>query len=467
MIDGWFGDRTAIHTRQSVTLVVLLAVAVLAAGVGVPTAIAQSTTTDLSAEAGTASPGETVTVDFTLANNGDSDEGYILNVTSLPEDFEVVDHTTGADGIAKYNPEKSSWVFGNVEAGESVTPTLTLRLPEDASGEYDITAEATATDDTTVTATATVDVESTLVVRTESGTVTTDSTTTVPVVVQETPDGIAGFNMSVQVDSTENARITGASLNGDFAFTDTSVSDDGSSIRLRALDTNREFESGANEVQLGTVTVEGKQTGTTKLDPSVSTFNDDTGSSVNPKTVAGQVTVNPADGGGGDDGSDDGGVDEGSDDGSDDGGVDEGSDDGSDDGGVDEGSDDGSDDGGVDEGSDQGTTGDSSTSSSESQESQSADEPESSDETDLDQSDDADTDSDSGSDEGQASTDASDTDQNADPSEDDGNSVSTDEESSSSGPIEVGGLALGIVVFLAGAIVFVSLLVILGPRFFG
>jgi len=132
----------------------LVAVGVLlAAGLLTTTAMADTMTLRASGPV-TASPGETVTVTFDLDNAGSTDRGYVLNAT-IPADWTV---TATSDAGATWKANGTSWLWRVVDAGATVSPSVTVQIPENASGEYTIGADAKTGDGVADTAAITVDV---------------------------------------------------------------------------------------------------------------------------------------------------------------------------------------------------------------------------------------------------------------------------------------------------------------------
>jgi len=134
----------------------LIATAVLLSAVAVVPAAAQSDGgLELTASGGEADPGETVTVSFSVENTG-SATGVVLNVTAMPDGWTVQAHEN--DG-GTWNGNENKWVWLTVDSDETVEPSVTLAVPEDASGEHTVAATA-STSETATSAEATVTVSS-------------------------------------------------------------------------------------------------------------------------------------------------------------------------------------------------------------------------------------------------------------------------------------------------------------------
>ena len=132
-----------------VTAVLLGTVAMVAVA---PVAAQSASSLDLSVEADDIEPGEELTVSYTLENTGDEAAAVVLDVTGVPEDWSVEGHED--DGGTWRDDNK--WLFQTVESGDSVEPTVTFAVPENASGEFTVggnasTASASTTAETTLT----------------------------------------------------------------------------------------------------------------------------------------------------------------------------------------------------------------------------------------------------------------------------------------------------------------------------
>ncbi|MFB6141901.1 MAG: pre-peptidase C-terminal domain-containing protein [Halorientalis sp.] len=95
--------------------------------------------TSLSVEATAASPGETTTITYTVTNNGDAPRSVRVEsgVGDLPSGWSVESRDAGD---AAWNADRSAWLFQRIEPGESVSSSLEVAVPDDASGNVDLTA---------------------------------------------------------------------------------------------------------------------------------------------------------------------------------------------------------------------------------------------------------------------------------------------------------------------------------------
>lgn len=118
--------------------------------------------------------------------------------------------------------------------------------------------------------------------------IATGETGTVPVTLESAPDGMTGFKLTVAVD-TAVATITDATIADEIsALTTVTVNEDGSAVTLKAAG---RVEAGATDVQLGTVTVQGAEAGSTPLELTVELFDDADGNAQSPETIDGELTV--------------------------------------------------------------------------------------------------------------------------------------------------------------------------------
>jgi PGF-CTERM protein len=123
----------------------------------VAAATAGATTSHLSIEAdgSDAEAGGQTTISIRFANNGDEPTGAIVDVTDIPDGWEITNHS---DDGGTWNSDESKWLFQRVQDGGRVEPSVTLSIPDEASGEYEVAVQGTD-GETNVTATATVEIE--------------------------------------------------------------------------------------------------------------------------------------------------------------------------------------------------------------------------------------------------------------------------------------------------------------------
>lgn len=81
-------------------------------------------------------PGETALFVFQMTNVGDQPADVVLNAT-LPENWEIVNRS---DAGGEWNATATKWTFEDVPVEGSTAASLTLSVPEDASGEFRVRA---------------------------------------------------------------------------------------------------------------------------------------------------------------------------------------------------------------------------------------------------------------------------------------------------------------------------------------
>lgn len=131
------------------------------------------------------------------------------------------------------------------------------------------------------------------VVGVADATVDPGETTTVAITLDSAPNGVSGYSVNVSVADTSVTTVTNVSIGEQFDSLGGSsgVTEDGSTAYLSAADLSENVQSGASEVTLATVTVQGESAGSTALEPTVESMDNDDGSSVDPAVEAGTVTV--------------------------------------------------------------------------------------------------------------------------------------------------------------------------------
>lgn len=112
-------------------------------------------------------------------------------------------------------------------------------------------------------------------------------TDTVPVTLDSAPNGMAGFKLTVEVD-TAVATIADATIDETFGLSSVTVAEDGSAVTLKAAE---RIDPGATDVELATVTAEGVGAGSTALESTVELFDDADGDVRSPETIDGEITV--------------------------------------------------------------------------------------------------------------------------------------------------------------------------------
>ena len=175
-------------TKSESTIAIALVVVML---IAVPASVvAQSTSVDASGPSNPKEPGDEVTIEFTLTNDGDENGSGALEHT-VPDGWEVV--STQNDG-GQYSDDQNGWLWSRtdgeqIEPGESREPSVTFEIPSDEeSGDYDITGTGQVGNSTTDSDTATVTVQGETEETPTDGTPTpTPETPTEPTPTEETP----------------------------------------------------------------------------------------------------------------------------------------------------------------------------------------------------------------------------------------------------------------------------------------
>lgn len=143
-------DRHGVDLGVVLVLPVAVAVVLATAPTGVvadrpaPTGVVTDARATTAADAAvtvdapeTVPPGETVTVQVTLRNDGAEPAGYVLELGGTR--WSVVDH---ADDSGVWKLQNRSWLYREVDPGDEVSPTVTFRVPSDATGQVDLQVTA-------------------------------------------------------------------------------------------------------------------------------------------------------------------------------------------------------------------------------------------------------------------------------------------------------------------------------------
>lgn len=124
-----------------------------------------------------------------------------------------------------------------------------------------------------------------------SATTTVDEETTVNVTVSEVPDGLSGFNVTLQVADPDVGSVVDASINDEMGLEEVAIVDDGAGVRLKAVDIDDVVQSGDGPVTLATVTLRGDATGSSALTIDVDQVDDDDGNRIGPALGDASLTV--------------------------------------------------------------------------------------------------------------------------------------------------------------------------------
>ena len=126
-------------------------------------------------------------------------------------------------------------------------------------------------------------------------TVTNGETTTVAVTLSGAPDGVAGFNVTVEVADPGAATITGAAVDSGMSPSNASIASDGGSVQLRGADLSKNVQAGDGPFTIANVSLRGDAVGQTALSVVVDQVDDDDGTGIDPTVDDGRVTVTTAD----------------------------------------------------------------------------------------------------------------------------------------------------------------------------
>ena len=107
------------------------------------------------------------------------------------------------------------------------------------------------------------------------------------------PTGFSGAEVTVSVSNPEVASITGVEFPDGLGLTESSMSNDGSSVTIRVADTDRNVEAGGRNVPLATLTVRGDSTGTTDLQVAVNRMDDEEGTAIDANARTGVLVTGP------------------------------------------------------------------------------------------------------------------------------------------------------------------------------
>lgn len=140
---------------KKITLLVISFIICLAAASGTVVADTHVTVSGSETEA---SPGSNATVTFTLSNDqSKSISGAAIDITSVPEGWTVTNTETNG---GSYKESDRQFIWLKTSGNSEQTGSITLAVPEDAAGEYKVTAESVVDGSTVDSDSATVSVAS-------------------------------------------------------------------------------------------------------------------------------------------------------------------------------------------------------------------------------------------------------------------------------------------------------------------
>jgi PKD repeat protein len=124
----------------------------------------------------------------------------------------------------------------------------------------------------------------------EEASVAENGTTEIVITVDYLPEGLAGYNLTLDIDDPTVAEIVAIEYPGWANLTENS-SLPGTSIYLKVLDGNSQVQAGATNVVLATLTVKGKETGNTSFILGVDRLDDDNGTAISASLGMGALEV--------------------------------------------------------------------------------------------------------------------------------------------------------------------------------
>lgn len=124
---------------------------------------------------------------------------------------------------------------------------------------------------------------------TSDQTVAVDEQTQVAVTLDDAPDGVQRYNVTVRLENGDVGTIESASAGDVGAFQVRSQADD--YITFRAADLSQNVQDGASDVTLGAITITATNPGTSKLTVTVHDFRTDDSEQMNPSVTAGTLTA--------------------------------------------------------------------------------------------------------------------------------------------------------------------------------
>jgi PKD repeat protein len=243
------------------------------------------------------------TVKLTVTNAGGSDDevkdSYITVRTPLPTAAFVANATAGYAPLTVQFTDQSlraatyAWDFDNDGTVDSTvaSPTYTYSTPGVYTVKLTVT-NAGGSDDELKTSYVTAYAKPQVSITPSSQETMTGTTKTYNIVVDSLPRGLAGFDLTIGLDSPGIGEIVGVTYPSWVSFTQTTGMP-GDSVRIRGLDANRQVGAGASNMVLVTVTVRGDAAGLTAITPGSIVMDDDDGNAVAPGVAGATLDVYP------------------------------------------------------------------------------------------------------------------------------------------------------------------------------
>ncbi len=134
--------------------------------------------------------------------------------------------------------------------------------------------------------------KSVIAVAPQSTTVEVDKNVTVDIVIDKIPYGLSGYNITIKLSNSSVAEISSFKLPSWAWLNDSSTMPAGS-VWIKAVDLNDSIRAGATNVTLASITLKGKEAGTTSIGISITQMDDDNGNPIEAIVQAGTLAVSP------------------------------------------------------------------------------------------------------------------------------------------------------------------------------
>ncbi|WP_247731656.1 hypothetical protein [Halovivax limisalsi] len=129
----------------------------------------------------------------------------------------------------------------------------------------------------------------------EDATVAPGQEASVPVVLTQAPDGLAGYDLTLTIDGESGASFEDATYPDAFGLTTDPVLDaDGQSVTVEAADLDDEIAAGAEDVALATIEVSPPKSGDIAIQVTDAKVDADDGSAIDVRPDTGTVSVERA-----------------------------------------------------------------------------------------------------------------------------------------------------------------------------
>ena len=127
---------------------------------------------------------------------------------------------------------------------------------------------------------------------TTNATVESGNTETVPVRLSSAPQGLSGYNITVNVLNESVGRIVNATYSEKLNLTEQPlIRNQGNAVRLRATDLGTNISATGEPVQLARIAVSGERLGSTQLTPVANKIDDEDGFAIKPISSPGSINV--------------------------------------------------------------------------------------------------------------------------------------------------------------------------------